>query len=467
MNNTSSGPPLVKKITDGGAWIPPAEGVTLVTGSPMNDAADWVAENGNTVADLNGFQHLTSARDRAIPPPTFEDASNNAEIEISKVNGDVSLVDAEVQCKVQCLDEVEILGAETPQADTGQEPGSATWKIVTGKCSVIPRQSMLRPRVLTSNKYAPLQGLNVEIMSRKVPVLSVGLMQTDSPLTSANRSVQSAFISKHTTLLATGLQRESMQGVVLGSLQLSTTLCPQSSAHLPASVDPADVGGTTQTAPVLRGNIWKARVLRGNIWKSLGRRLACRPLFAHWVKLSFLYRSSERIPDQHSYYPPTSLIPNFDFSASQAYLKRRWQLLRRLRWSLFCMQFRRMSVWARMLILSYLLRCFQQFYKWRCSQSRDGPNADKTPASFWTSGVLHSYLWLCAAIHVYCLSCLFKQQLIGLVMLIFYFCPSFLSLAQFTVILMGCLSFCVSILQAGSEFRHTYVFAGYFPTFAC
>ncbi len=51
----------------------------------MNDSADWVAKNGETVADLNGFQHFTSARDRAIPPSTFEDESNNAEIKINKV----------------------------------------------------------------------------------------------------------------------------------------------------------------------------------------------------------------------------------------------------------------------------------------------------------------------------------------------------------------------------------------------
>ena len=69
MNDTNSGPPLAMKITGGGAWIPPAKGITLVTRSPMNDAADLEADNGHTVAELNGLQHFMAAGDGAILPP--------------------------------------------------------------------------------------------------------------------------------------------------------------------------------------------------------------------------------------------------------------------------------------------------------------------------------------------------------------------------------------------------------------
>ena len=132
MNNTCKGPPLVTKIiTGGGARIPPAEGITLVTASPMNDAADWVADNGNTVLELNGLQHFMAAEEGAIQPsnragkmtggidavdaygysatvpalPTFENENIDAGVNINKIIGNVSLVDAGVEYKVQCLDE--------------------------------------------------------------------------------------------------------------------------------------------------------------------------------------------------------------------------------------------------------------------------------------------------------------------------------------------------------------------------
>ena len=207
---------------------------------------------------------------------------------------------------------------------------------------------------------------------------------------------------------------------------------------LTLSSGPADAGESTQMA----------RALRGNIWKALGRRLACRPPFAYWAKLSFLCRSPDRIPDQHSYYLPASLIPVFDSNASKAYLERRWQLLGKLLWILpvSCMQFRKLSLWARTLLFPCLLRFFQQFYKWWCFRPRDGPNTDNSPATFWHHVVLHNFLWFCTAILVHCLSCIHKKQFIGSIMPICDGRPGFSSLAQFTVILLDCLSSCVSIL---------------------
>jgi hypothetical protein len=274
-----------------------------------------VADNGNTVpgntvSEYNGPLHFMATGNGAIPPstraekmtdgivgvyvdgssetipalPSPENENNEAGINISKEIGNVSLVDAGVEYHVRCQDEEEILEAETPQANTGQEFDSATWRIATRKCSVPPRQLMLRPPVLTSNKFAPLQGLHVDIMSRKAPVPSAGLMQTDPPLTNLNQAVQSVFVSKQTILSAAALQREPMSGVDFQSSSLSTTVCLHSSALSPASVawerldsaaelggnpkaqililscDRAEAGGTTQMAQepqVLRGNIWK------------------------------------------------------------------------------------------------------------------------------------------------------------------------------------------------------------------
>ena len=146
MNNTNSGPPLAMKITGGGAWIPPARGITLVTRSPMNDAADLEADNGHTVIELNELQHFMAAVDGATPPPSranmtdgvavvvvdgssetvpalplFGNENNDAGININKVIGNVSLVDAGVEYKVQCLGEESILGARTPQTNFHQE----------------------------------------------------------------------------------------------------------------------------------------------------------------------------------------------------------------------------------------------------------------------------------------------------------------------------------------------------------
>ena len=139
MNNTNSGPPLAMKITGGGAWIPPAKGITLVKRSPMNDAADLEADNGHTVAESNGLQHFMAAGDGVIPPPIraeditdgvvvvevdgssetvpalplFGNDNNDAGININKVIGNVSVVDAGVEYKARCLGEESILGART------------------------------------------------------------------------------------------------------------------------------------------------------------------------------------------------------------------------------------------------------------------------------------------------------------------------------------------------------------------
>ena len=263
MNNTSKGPPLVTKIiTGGGARIPPAEGITLVTASPMNDAADRVADNGNTVSELNGLQNFMAAKDGAIQPsnrrgkmtggivavdadgflatvpalPTFENEKNDAGVNINEIVGNVSPVDSGVEDKVQCLDKEEITGGKTPLANTCQKSDGATWKIALGKCSVSPRQLLLRPRVLTKNKFAPLQGLSVEITSRKTPVLLAGVMQRDQPLPGSNRAVQSVFVSQQATLSAAALQRELVSGAELESSSLSTTECLLSEALLPGSV---------------------------------------------------------------------------------------------------------------------------------------------------------------------------------------------------------------------------------------
>jgi len=89
-----------------------------------------------------------------------------------------------------------------------------------------PRQSMCLPRVSTSNKFAPLQGLNVEIASRKAPVLLAALMQVDPPLRISNRAVQLVSVPKQTTLSL----------AVLESSSLSTTVCLHATALAPVSV---------------------------------------------------------------------------------------------------------------------------------------------------------------------------------------------------------------------------------------
>jgi hypothetical protein len=115
---------------------------------------------------------------------------------------------------------------------------------------------LLRPWILTKNKFAPLQGLNVEITSRKALALSVGVMQTDSPLTSSNRAVQSVFVSQQATLSAAKLQREPTSAAVLESSSLSTTVCLQSAALSPASVIREKLVLTQQSQMALLASGW-------------------------------------------------------------------------------------------------------------------------------------------------------------------------------------------------------------------
>ena len=202
------------KITGGGAWIPHAEGITLVTGSPMNDAADWVADNGNTVAELNGFQHFLAAVDGVIPPCTleeemagctivvdvdccwqpipalssFENENGDAGININKVIGNVSLVGAGVEYKAPCLDEEESI------------------------------------KVCSSAR----SGCGDYV---KKGVSAIGRIDADRPAKDEHKSCSAVcFCTKKTTLSATALQSELMSGAALGSSQLSTTVRPQSAA---------------------------------------------------------------------------------------------------------------------------------------------------------------------------------------------------------------------------------------------
>ena len=135
---------------------------------------------------------------------------NEADININKVIGKVSVVDAGVEYKAQCLNE---------ECNSLQKLGSAAWKIATGKCSVPPRQSMWLPRVSTRNKFAPLQGLHEKIVSRKSPVLSAALrpVQVDPQLRISNRTVQLVSVPKQTTLSLVVLKSSSSSTMVLVS----------------------------------------------------------------------------------------------------------------------------------------------------------------------------------------------------------------------------------------------------------
>ena len=167
------------------------------------------------------------------------------------------------------------------------------------------------------------------------------------------------------------------------------------------------------------------RVLRGNIWKSLWRRLTCRPLFIRWFKLSFLYRWAEHLRDQHLYSSaPLTLF--YDSAASKAYLEHRWRLRGKLRWLLFCMQFRRLSWWAKMLILPHVLelflRCFKWFSKWWQYPGRYSSRATNTPVLVWSREVIRCILWYYAICLVYFFLRICEPQFAGFIIPIHHGC---------------------------------------------
>jgi len=301
------------------------------------------------------------------------------------------------------------------------------WQVAFGKHTTPPRQASVEYWTIPSNRFAPLGCLDVKDVdiSRQLQTAQQQNRKrkqrsrkqrkaTGIPSKSKAEVVEYPTVVVQAALLTTAPFQAIFPTIIpglamsAGVVQTATTCSMPNGGAAACEIHAAGVhvsvmtalsqvyfpGSTNQKLPTS---------MPSHHWRAFRRRLACRPSFVFWSQRTFLYRLAKSITDHHRY-SPSAITPIFDFRSSQAYVEHRRWLRSKLHWLLMCMQFRRLTLWAKMLlfphIFDWFLKILKRFGKWRRNQAR----GTKVTVSVWQDVLVDCVRWALATTLAYVLS---------------------------------------------------------------